>query len=106
MREAYLHRLAYAGISDENDASILSDDLEQPIIERAHEQHIRTKFVAGEHALSMCGLTKETEKSVVGQNMAEGEEEVYSSCCSSCRYILCSCSRRVAGSATEHRQCH
>ena len=56
MREAYLHRLAYAGIPGENDASILSDDLEQLVVVRANEQYIGTKFVAGEDALSVSGV--------------------------------------------------
>ena len=55
MREAYLHRLAYAGIPGENDTSLESDFLEQLVVVRANEQHIRTKLCL-EDALSVSGV--------------------------------------------------
>ena len=56
MRAAYLHRLAYAGIPGENDTSLESDFLEQLVVVRANEQHIRTKFVVVEDSLSVSGV--------------------------------------------------
>ena len=55
MREAYLHRLAYAGIPGENDTSLGSDFLKQLVVVRANEQHIRTKLCLQE-ILSVSGV--------------------------------------------------
>ena len=55
MREAYLHRLAYAGIPGENDTINPSDDLEQLVVVRTNEQYIRTKLCL-EDILSFSGV--------------------------------------------------
>ena len=56
MREAYLHRLANAGIPGENDTIIAPDFLKQLVVVRANEQHVGTNIVVEEDALSVSGV--------------------------------------------------
>ena len=56
LKEANLHRLAYAGIPGEDDTIVESDFMQQLVIVRANEQHIRTKFVVEEETLSISGI--------------------------------------------------